>query len=313
MFSAIVKDMRDNAKAMAPAEVWAEAGGGACSQAKDFPAESLLQPWLGFGAERITPGVLGWYYSYLKEIDRFGIVDYYFADEDTIRPAGENLIVADLGTIIDLNLASLHVDTTRPFNVVEIGGGYGRLAEAFLNLFPGHVRWIMIDAVPASMVYAVEYLHRACPQASVGSYYDGTAIEGADCYIVPSWRIDLLAGMRFDLAVNVQSMQEMDQHQVDFYIAWLDQALKANGLAYLVNRRDHVFRGEWSYPRHWQCLMKTPSPRSFLRDMPTEIFRKTDRDQTFANAAAERLYRQQLAVQRDIGLNRARKTGLAAY
>lgn len=312
-FRQIVDDLRANADHHAPAPVWEEAGGGASSTADRYPAANLLQPWLGFGAQPVTPEVLGWYYPYLKVIDRFGLVDHYFADAQTIRPEGAGLIVADLGSIIDVNLATAHLDTSKPFSVVEIGGGYGRLAEAFFSLFPGKVRWVLVDAVPSSMIYAREYLSRACPEIRVGSYYDGDAQADSDCFIVPSWRLDLLAGLTFDLGVNVQSMQEMDQHHVDGYLAWLDGALKPDGLAYLVNRRDHVFRGAWNYPAHWQALTKAPTPRSFLRDMPAEVFRKTDADQAKVNREVEAAYQQGFSDHRAAAVARAELTGLRAY
>lgn len=312
-FSSIVDDLRANALHHAPAPVWEAAGGGASSTPDAYDAANLLQPWLGFGAQPVTPEVLGWYYPYLKEIDRFGLVDRYFDDAETIRPEGAGLMVADLGSIIDVNLATEHLDTSRPFSVVEIGGGYGRLAEAFLNLFPGLVTWVLVDAVPSSLLYAGEYLRRACPEERIGSFYDGDRLEDSDCFILPSWRLDMLAGASFDLAVNVQSMQEMDQHHVDGYLAWIDGALKPGGLVYLVNRRDHVFRGDWNYPAHWDCLAKTPSPRSFLREMPTEVFRKSVADHRDGNAVREQIYQAAMADHRMSALLHADRTGHRAY
>lgn len=313
LFETIAADLRENAKFHAPAPVWEAAGGGAFSTATEYAAPKLLQPWLGFGAQPVTPEVLGWYYPYLKQIDRFGLVDRYFAGAETILPEGEHLIVADLGSIIDVNLAARHLDTTRPFKVVEIGGGYGRLAEAFCNLFPGLVTWVLIDAVPSSMIYAAEYLRKACPGIRVASHYDGAHPRDADCYILPSWRLEEIDGMTFDLAINVQSMQEMDQHHVDFYLNWLDGALKPGALAYLVNRRDHVFRGDWNYPARWECMEQTTTPRSFLRDMPAEIYRKQSGDYRVANASIAAGYRRQQAIMRQGAIDRAARTGAVAY
>ena len=296
LFSTIADDLRRNAKQHRPADVWLAAGGGGDGQTPSaFSPEKLLGPWLGFGSTRITDESSFWYHDYLRSIDRLGLVEHYFADEGGRKETASALLVADLGSIIDVNLASAFVEQRdgQPLYVVEVGGGYGRLAEAFFNIFPRQVKWVFVDAVPSSLLYAYEYLTRSNPDIKVGFSYrdDPFDMDRFDCYIAPTWRMESLPKNYFDLAINVQSMQEMDQHHVDYYLQWFDGALRHRGIAYLCNRRDHVFRGQWNYPDHWECLLYEPTPRSFTRDFPAEVHRKGERSYRTENQLRLALYR----------------------
>jgi SAM-dependent methyltransferase len=300
LFAKILEDLQRNAKEHKPADVWLAAGGGGDDKkASDFSAKNLLQPWLGFGSTRVAEDSLFWYHQYLRNIDSLGLVDTYFETDGRLKPAGAELLVADLGSIVDVNLASAFVQSSpcKPVQALEVGGGYGRLAEAFFNVFPGQVKWVLVDAVPSSLVYAYEYLTRSNPEIEVGFSYrdDPFDMKRFDCYIAPTWRLDVIPKNFFDLAVNVQSMQEMDQRHVDYYLNWFDGALKQGGIAYLNNRRDHVFRGEWHYPAHWECLLKTCTPRSWKRDFPAEVFRKGNRSFAAENQVRDAFYRRELA------------------
>lgn len=51
------------------------------------------------------------------------------------------------------------------------GGGYGRLAEAALNVSGDSIRYVLVDSVPVSLYYASEYLKMACPDIRLGSFY----------------------------------------------------------------------------------------------------------------------------------------------
>lgn len=299
LFNRIKDDLLQNAGRHMPAQVWLKAGGGNEAEASEFDVKNLIFPWLGFGKTTVSAESLSWYYQFIKDIDSTGIVDTYFGGPDQIKPAGQELLIADLGTMIDVNLIApyLPADTgAEPLRVIEVGGGYGRLAEAMFNIYDGKLKFVMIDAVPASLIFAYAYLTRARPDLRIGSFYRGDAydLEQFDIYICPIWHFETLGAGQFDLAINVQSMQEMDQHHVDYYIGWFDTVLKPGAIAYLCNRRDHVFRGAWHYPDHWQTLLKICTPRSWTRDFPAEVYRKGERSYRDENRLAEVRYRREL-------------------
>lgn len=198
--------------------------------------------------------------------------------------------------------------------IVEIGGGFGRLAEAFFSVYTAPITYVMIDSVPASLMYAYLYLKHALVGKKVGIYYrDGADIRDWDVYIVPSWHFEEINPHTYDLAVNVQSMQEMHQHHVDYYLSLLDRITRPGGLIYLCNRRDHRFKGSWNIPHNWQCLLKCMCPRSWIREFPSEIYSKAQGDFRKFNAIVEAQYQwawtQEVARQ----LEKADERGYKAY
>jgi SAM-dependent methyltransferase len=315
----IVEDLRNQAARHQPIASWvADGGGEGVTGVESFEIETLIQSWLGFGSTRVSPESLFWYYGFLRDIDGLGLMRHYFDDETSWRAPAQDLRVADLGTILDLNLMApfLQAPSDGPLRVVEVGGGYGRLAEAFLNIFGNQVRFVLIDAVPGSLLLAYEYLRRCNPSMRIGFDYLGDPfdLERYDCYIAPSWRTDPIPEGSVDLAINVQSMQEMEQHHVDEYLAWFDRALKpGSGIAYFCNRRDHLFRGEYRYPDHWQLLLKTCTPRSWVRDFPAELFRKGERCYTAENRLHAALYERDLGRESAVLLATAKRRGYSPY
>ncbi|HUA55503.1 MAG TPA: putative sugar O-methyltransferase [Candidatus Sulfotelmatobacter sp.] len=318
LFNLIENDLVKHAGDHMPASSWARAGGGEANKPlENFRASNLLSPWLGFGKNRVAPESLLWHYQYLRDIDAFGLCDSYFESADKLKPAASDLLVADLGTILEICLIApfLREPAEDPLLIVEVGGGYGRLAEAFLNVFQGKAKYALIDAVPASLLYAHEYLKRANPEIRIGSFYHGDSFDMKtfDVYICPIWHFDGIAKGRFDLAINIQSMQEMEQHHCDFYLNWFDSVLKLNGIAYLNNRRDHLFRGAWNFPENWECLLKVRTPRSWTRDFPSEIYRKGNRSYASENRIRETFYRRDLMNADDAVRAAAAKRGHQIY
>lgn len=100
--------------------------------------------------------------------------------------------------------------------------------------------------------------------------------EDYDFLILPAWHLDDWADKKFDLAINVESMQEMSQELVDHYLGFFDRVVEDGGLIYLVNAREYKFKGKWNIPDNWQCLLRQRTPRSWTANHPAEIFRRTN-------------------------------------
>ena len=194
----------------------------------------------------------------------------------------------DLCTAMDMSLIGQHAGGWK--TICEVGGGFGRLAEAFLRNGPCH--FVMLDAVPAVLMYAYEYMRAAFPQHRIGSYYAGdTYGPGWDCYVLPMWRSDLLPDGAFDLSLNVESMQEMNAFQVAYVLGLFERLMHEGSLSYISNARDYKYRGPWPFPPNWEVLFQHNTPRSWTRDHPTVIFRKGSADYTASQQAAAALYR----------------------
>ncbi len=239
---------------------------------------------------------------HVAQIDHLGLITPSFVD----HARKHQWLVADLYSLMDvLELTAFLGATNGPkVRILEIGGGWGRLAEMMLKLFPGLVEYVMVDAVPISLVSAEAYLRHELPKASIGSFISGDIYQPGsfDLYFVPSWEVEQLGTARFDAVVNIESFQEMTQEQVDLYIGWFDQMIADNGIAYIANSHDYVMKGNWSYPSSWRTLARHRTPRSWTIDNSTHILRKEVGHFAAANAIIDVSYAETLPVSANPGV-----------
>jgi hypothetical protein len=253
--------------------------------------KELMKAWIGT-MEPPNQGAISRYCRLLGDNDPLGLW------RANIEETGDRipLMTPDLGSMMDLNLlyafsASAERRTTK---ILEVGGGYGRLAEAAFNIFGHSVKYVMIDAVPASLYYSRKYLANACPDARIGSFYDrerdGFNLDDYDIAIVPAWHFQRINKSRYDICVNIESMQEMGQQHVDYYLQLFDSLAVDGATIYISNAHDYYFRGSFNYPNNWQKLLCSNTPRSWNFKHPTEIFRKTSHDYSLQNAMVDSIY-----------------------
>jgi putative sugar O-methyltransferase len=235
-------------------------------------------------------------FHYLSRIDHQGLISTSLVD----HAAAHHWLAADLYSLMDVLELTAFLSTTNGTRVrmLEIGGGWGRLAEMMLSLFPGRVEYVMVDAVPVSLVSADAYLRATLPNATIGNYARGDRYEiGAyDIYLIPSWDVEHLGTARFDAVINIESFQEMTHEQVTMYLEWFDQMICDNGIAYIANSRDYVMKGPWNFPRSWRTLTRHRTPRSWTLDNSTQIFRKEVGDFTAANRIIDVAYTRTLPL-----------------
>jgi hypothetical protein len=303
-FDLIVQDMCNNGGALAPSAHWnwnlgekANEFGGYTSELfeKNYShLRKMLDPWVGVtGMKALSEDAVKKYEKFLRPIDHMQLLATDILTHGRVNGWRET----DLGSVLDLNLAIIFLADRRKerLAICEIGGGYGRLAEVFLENHKKRMHYVMIDAVPGSLMYAYSYLKAQYPELKIGSFYAGDDYDVSyDCYILPSWRTNALPQAFFDICINVESMQEMEQHHVDFYLALFDRLTVLGGEIYLSNARDYVFKGLWRIPPRWETLYLNNTPRSWTADHPTHIFRKNVGDYSLARRAHESVFRQQV-------------------
>jgi len=127
-------------------------------------------------------------------------------------------------------------------------------------------------------MFSYLYLKEQFPDKKIGYYYndDPFDMEQFDLYICPSWHFERLNQYQYDAAINLSSFQEMAQDHVDYYLDLFDRVLCQDGMLYLHNSRDYVFKGDWNYPEHWERLFMYNLPKSWTDHFPAEIFRKRE-------------------------------------
>jgi putative sugar O-methyltransferase len=266
----------------------------------------MIHAWVGWGrlpftadadASLATTGnaqFIAHMLTYLKRIDHIDLISTEFVE----HAAEFNWLAADLYSIMDaLEITAFLGPTPGPkVRILEVGGGWGRLAEMMLALFPGMIEYVMVDAVPISLVSADAYLRHALPGAVIGNFARGDRYEpGAfDLYMIPSWELTHLGTARFDVVINIESFQEMTQEQVDLYLSWFDQMIADNGVAYIANSRDYVMKGAWNYPTSWRSMARHRTPRSWTRDNSTHLLRKEVGNFAAANMIVDVAYEARL-------------------
>lgn len=260
--------------------------------------DHLMKAWVG-GSERPSNHVTAEYRRLLCGCDVLDLWDANLSDQS---PAP--IFRQDLGSLMDLNLIFSHyAKQTNITNLLEVGGGYGRLAEATFNIFGRSVCYVMADSVPASLYYAKKYLAHACPEARIGWYYDhpdSFNVADYDISIVPAWHLAKVKSPSYDVCVNIESMQEMNQDHVDFFLKLFDSSTTLDALIYLSNSHDYYFRGTFNYPATWQRVLCANTPRSWTPNHPTEIFRKTDRDCSLENQCSEAFHGYRVAQSKSL-------------
>ena len=117
--------------------------------------------------------------------------------------------------------------------VLEIGGGYGGLARLCLQFNP-RIAYVICDLEESLFIQGVFLSqHLGADKVKLGL---PAALEPGLVYLVPQTRADGLQGLRFDFAVNQQSMQEMTLQQVEHYCGILE---KCADRFYSCNRKRH--------------------------------------------------------------------------
>ena len=306
----IVEDMRDNAGHLLPDPNWlladdvshapetydkevalASVGSKTKYSQRFSKMSTLLAPWIGNDIPA-TPLMVGSYAKFLESCDVLGLWQANILDG--MPPT--NFYAADLGSIMDLNLLFAFCERRgRPTNILEVGGGYGRLAEAAFNVFGRSIKYVMVDAVPASLYYSHKYLAKVLPAATIRSYYDEPdasdfQFDRNDISIVPAWHFERLNRLSYDVCVNIESMQEMNQQHVDHYLKLFNCVVKPRATIYVSNSHEYYFRGVFRYPSNWQLLYRSNTPRSWTNNHPTEIFLKGNADFSVQNSAVISAY-----------------------
>ena len=124
-----------------------------------------------------------------------------------------------------------------PRTVLEIGGGYGGLARLCMDFNPA-TAYVILDLAETLFFSAVNLTNAFGADRVVLCDRSGPppSAEPGRFYLVPQSRHELVRPMRFDLAINQQSMQEMNQQQVSHYC---DILAATTGQFYTCNLHHH--------------------------------------------------------------------------
>ena len=154
---------------------------------------------------------------------------------------------------------------SEPFNILEIGGGYGALARTLKKLYP-HCKYIIVD-LPHSLFFQYCFLKHAFPDAQ-HKYISNDApqdLSSADFIYLPHKWLHLLKGKSSFLAVNTNSFGEMPLEESQRYITFMQDSMKVEYLFslnrflnridnQLLPRRSACAGNAFQYDPLWQVL-----------------------------------------------------------
>lgn len=173
-----------------------------------------------------------------------------------------NISLADLGTVVDLILISRF--QKEPLSILEIGGGYGRLAEgliANINLFESQklVKYVLVDAIPESISSSCAYLDILSQQNLVD--------------IIPVWDSSWMQ-LKYNLIINIESFQEMSDSWIDYYSYNIDRVSVPGTILYLSNTTSHFNPRGYSPTEKWKQVETFISPRHWTSKHVTSVYKK---------------------------------------
>ena len=205
----------------------------------------------------------------------------------------------ELGTLHDLILLDKFTNLSestlgdRPV-YLEIGIGFGRLPEGVMHLSNFNARCILVDVVPASLAWTHAYLSTKYPDLSVGVlgiHVDISQFDSVDVLIVPAWKLETIAEkVDADILVSVSALREMTDEQVDLYKQAIEDMAKLGSSLFFCVSRDFVYPRPYIFPPHWRREFLRTTPRSYSPDFPSEIFTRTDEDNSANNKVLEDKY-----------------------
>lgn len=155
--------------------------------------------------------------------------------------------------------------------VLELGGGYGRLAWMFLECFP-NVRYVLVD-IPPALAVAERYLSLLYPRRRRFWFrrFDSFAdvreeFEDAQIVFLTPNQLASIPTLSVGLCINVSSLHEMRPDQIAYYIAWVDA--HTDGYFYSkqwirsVNPHDGVVirREDYPIPPAWRVVFDRTHP-----------------------------------------------------
>ncbi|MDT7713252.1 MAG: hypothetical protein QOG46_1974 [Pseudonocardiales bacterium] len=245
-----------------------------------------VNPFAGAGARRIHEVFLALLWEYVRRVDRRGILtrlqEPALGDPVVASYRGRRISQDLCNSVHELYSATAAFPENRPGpgGVLELGGGYGRVAWVFMEEFP-EARYILCD-IPPALAIAQEYLTTLFPDRRTFRFrhFDDEA-EVADelaaaqlVFLTPN-QLSMLAPLGVSLSVNISSLHEMRPEQIAHYLGEVDR--HTNGFFYTKqwgswhNPDDDVVvdRTSYPYPPSWRQVYERTHPiqRAFFHGL----------------------------------------------
>ncbi len=146
--------------------------------------------------------------------------------------------------LVKKNLSATGIDGSK-LRVLMIGDGYGILSAVVKTLYPESTV-VMVD-IGKTLLFQAYYCQLAHPDRTHLLVNSLDNDKAADFVYCPTEKLSLLSQMKFDVAINIASMGEMNNETVDRYFEFLRSCVEPKNLFYCLNReRKELIGGEIS-------------------------------------------------------------------
>ena len=199
--------------------------------------------WVGGGSAHETP----WkhhdrYIGFVSELDDLKLLDRYPKTYKSRQ---------FLDAVAEINLMYKYCGLRDGLTLLDLGGGYGRLAEFLLPQFK--VSYIVVEAVALSLLVAPQYVSQVLG-INVNSYW-GAKDNNFSKYafsVWPAWEIQEII-TQADILINIHSMQEMGDTKCGSYLNLFDKFKKEDTFIFLKNNYKYITRN-WNFPNRWKFI-----------------------------------------------------------
>ena len=130
--------------------------------------------------------------------------------------------------------------TTKPGIVLEIGGGFGVLADYLIKNY--NLKYISFDLPEANLLtsWYLSQTQKNKKMFLIDDYLkegvlNKKSLDNYDIFILPP-NVKLSEDLRIDLFINIRSMMEMDFEVVENYFNFIHRHISSDGYFYNINR-----------------------------------------------------------------------------
>lgn len=178
------------------------------------------------------------------------------------------LNVSDLFHIYDLWQITRLINKEEVKFILEIGGGFGMLANKILKNF-NNIKYISID-LPETLILQHYYLNTLHPNLKIVRYKDvlGKKIDELDfdILLLPAFDFEILFDLDLDLVINCRGFSEMSKEMLLIYFNLIHKTVNKSKYLYLGAERYMAYRGivpvgvkNYPFDNNWSIIISQPS------------------------------------------------------
>ena len=168
---------------------------------------------------------------------RFRLLKLWRPTMRLCKTMGMNLTRDVFRQVCALELVKSHLpprSDQKDLQILVIGDGLGILSALLKVIFPNSTI-VMVD-IGKTLLLQSYYVQKSHPKLTHSLVNSSNYVKSSDFVYCPAEYLELISDFQFDIAVNIASMQEMNDATISRYFQFLRTTLKSDNLFYCCNR-----------------------------------------------------------------------------